>query len=224
MSEKYFTITEEGTNKQFKAIMSYNSSTIDIELQSKDNPKEKYEIKNLTLAYFHKIKNYQKFDTIKLIADLISKQLENKNFLLRTGALLDIKFVSPSETSYAPLVLKKVGNITSGVTSSGSNSEVQLREEIARLRKENLDLRAQLEKVSSSPSNPVKKPTTNAKVPQKTTPPPQPKASTTSNYPPKTNPPPPQKTSPKPLLVDTKSSNPSSNCRKLHTSFYEQKR
>ena len=189
--------------------MSYNSSTIDIELQSKDNPKEKYEIKNLTLAYFHKIKNYQKFDTIKLIADLISKQLENKNFLLRTGALLDIKFVSPSETSYAPLVLKKVGNITSGVTSSGSNSEVQLREEIARLRKENLDLRAQLEKVSSSPSNPVKKPTTNAKVPQKTTPPPQPKASTTSNYPPKTNPPPPQKTSPKPPLVDTKSSNPS---------------
>ena len=209
MSEKYFTITEEGTNKQFKAIMSYNSSTIDIELQSKDNPKEKYEIKNLTLAYFHKIKNYQKLDTIKLIADLISKQLENKNFLLRTGALLDIKIVSPSETSCAPLVLKKVGNITSGVTSSGSNSEVQLREEIARLRKENLDLRAQLEKVSSSPSNPVKKPTTNAKVPQKTTPPPQPKASTTSNYPPKTNPPPPQKTSPKPPLVDTKSSNPS---------------
>ena len=209
MSEKYFTITEEGTNKQFKAIMSYNSSTIDIELQNKDNPKEKYEIKNLTLAYFHKIKNYQKLDTIKLIADLISKQLENKNFLLRTGALLDIKFVSPSETSYAPLVLKKVGNITSGVTSSGSNSEVQLREEIARLRKENLDLRAQLEKVSSSPSNPVKKPTTNAKVPQKTTLPPQPKASTTSNYPPKTNPPPPQKTSPKPPLVDTKSSNPS---------------
>ena len=41
MSEKYFTITEEGTNKQFKAIMSYNSSTIDIELQSKDNSKEK---------------------------------------------------------------------------------------------------------------------------------------------------------------------------------------
>ena len=217
MSEKYFTITEEGTNKQFKAIMSYNSSTIDIELQSKDNPKEKYEIKNLTLAYFHKIKNYQKFDTIKLIADLISKQLENKNFLLRTGALLDIKIVSPSETSCAPLVLKKVGNITSGVTSSGSNSEVQLREEIARLRKENLDLRAQLEKVSSKSST-INKPTTNAKITPKTTPPPQPKAPTISKNPPKTNPPPPQKTTPKPTIQGTK------YCRKLHTSFYEQKR
>ena len=208
MSEKYFTIAEEGTNKLFKLIMSYNSSTIDIELQSKDNPKEKYELKNLSLAYFHKIKDYQQFDTIKKIADLISTKIEKKNFLLRTGALLDIKFVNPSnEISYVPFVIKNVGNTTSGGTSSGS-SEVQLREEIARLRKENLDLRAQLEKVSS-PSNTIKKPTTNAKVPPKATPPPQPKAPTTSNHPPKTNPPPPQKTSPKLLAQDTKSSNPS---------------
>ena len=209
MSEKYFTITEEGTNKQFKLIMSYNSSTIDIELQRKDNPKEKYELKNLNIAYFHKIKYYQQFDTIKKIADNISIILEKKNFLLRTGALLDIRFESSSnEISNVPFVLKIVGNTTSGDTSSGSSSEAQLREEIARLRKENLDLRAQLEKVSSPSSN-IKKPNTNTKVTPKTTPPPQPKAPTISKNPPKTNPPPPQKTAPKPTVQDTKSSNSS---------------
>ena len=209
MSEKYFTISEEGTNKQFKLIMSYNSSIIDIELESKDYPKDKYELKNLSLAYFHKIKYYQQFDTIKKIADDISTFLDKKNFFLRIGALLDIRFANPSdEISYAPFVLKNVGNRKSGDTSSGSSSEVQLREEIARLRKENLDLRAQLEKVSSKSST-INKPTTNAKITPKTTPPPQPKAPTISKNPPKTNPPPPQKTTPKPTVQGTKSSNSS---------------
>ena len=126
MSEKYFTISEEGTNKQFKLIMSYNSSIIDIELESKDYPKDKYELKNLSLAYFHKIKYYQQFDTIKKIADDISTFLDKKNFFLRIGALLDIRFANPSdEISYAPFVLKNVGNRKSGDTSSGSSSEVQ---------------------------------------------------------------------------------------------------
>lgn len=204
MSEKYFTINEEGTNKQFKLIMSYNSSTIDIELQSKDNPKERYELKNLSLAYFHKIQNYKQFDTIKKIADLISTKLEKKNFLLRTGAVLNIKFISPSDdVSYVPFVIKNIGSVPSSGSSGGS--EAQLRAEIDRLRKENLDLRAQLEKVSSSGSS-IKKPTTNSYVPPKTTPPPQPKAPTTSYHPPKTTaPPPPQKPATKPAF-DTKPS------------------
>ena len=209
MSEKYFTITEEGTNRQFKLIMSYNSTTIDIELQSKDNPKEKYELKNLSLSYFQNIKDYQKYDTIKKIVDLISEKLEKKNFLLRIGALLNIKFENLSDGAfYVPFILKNIGSVTSGGTSS-SSSDVQLKEEIARLRKENLDLRAQLEKSSSSGSS-MKKSSINAnsKVPPKTTPPPQPKVQTTSHQPQKTNPPPPQKTSPKPPAFDTKPANP----------------
>ena len=204
MSEKYFTISEEGTNKQFKLIMSYNSSTIDIEIQSKDNPKEKYELKNLSLAYFHKIKNYQQFDTIKKIADLISTKLEKMNFILRTGCVLNIKFVSPSDDiSYVPFVIKNVG---SGPSPSSGGSDAQLRAEIDRLRKENLDLRAQLEKVSPGSTN--KKPTnTNSYVPPKTTPPP--KAPTPSYNPPKTNPQPPsQKPAPKPPAFNTKPSEP----------------
>ena len=91
MSEKYFTITEEGTNRQFKLIMSYNSTTIDIELQSKDNPKEKYELKNLSLSYFQNIKDYQKYDTIKKIVDLISEKLEKKEFLIKNRRIVKYK-------------------------------------------------------------------------------------------------------------------------------------
>ena len=59
MSEKYFTVSEEGTNKQFKLIMTYTSSNIDFEVQSKDNPREKYELRNLNLNYFRSIQPFQ---------------------------------------------------------------------------------------------------------------------------------------------------------------------
>ena len=166
MSEKYFTISEEGTNRQFKLIMSYNSSTIDIEMHSKDNPKEKYELKNLSLAYFNKIKAYQQYDSIKKIADVITNKLEKKNFILRTGCVLNIKFTSSQDDiSYVPFVIKNISSVTS--ISSG-NTDAQLKAENERLRRENLDLRAQLEKLSSGSS--IKKPTTtnNSYVPPKT--------------------------------------------------------
>lgn len=194
MSEKYFTLSEEGTNRQFKLIMSYNSSTIDIEIHSKDNPKEKYELKNLNLAYFNRIKVYQQYDTIKKIADAITSKLEKNNFILRTGCVLNIKFTNPNdEVSYVPFVIKNVGSTPS---SSSSNSDSQLRAEIDKLRKENLDLRAQLEKLSSG--NTAKKPTssTNSYVPPKTntnppppkpTPPPANKPKPVQNPPPTTN-------------------------------------
>ena len=120
---------------------------------------------------------------------------------MRTGAVLNIKFVSPSDdVSYVPFVIKNVGSAPSGY-SSGS-SDAQLRAEIDRLRKENLELRAQLEKASSSGSS-IKKPSTNSYVPPKSTPPPPPKAPTTSYHPPKTTPPPPPKTAPKAPAFDT---------------------
>ena len=49
MSEKTFTVSEEGTNKKFNLVISFNSSAINFNLQNKDNPNEKYELKNLTL-------------------------------------------------------------------------------------------------------------------------------------------------------------------------------
>ena len=197
MSEKYFTVSEEGTNRQFKLIMSYNSSTIDIEIQSKDNPKEKYELKNLNLAYFNKIKMYQQYDTIKKIADAISTKLEKKNFILKTGCVLNIKFTSPNdEVSYVPFVIKNVGSAPSG---SSSNSDSQLRAENERLRKENLDLRAKLEQLSSGTT--IKKPTSssNSYVPPKTnTTPPPPKPSAPKQTPPPVN-------KPKPVQNQTSS-------------------
>lgn len=197
MSEKYFTVLEEGTGRQFKLILSYNSSSIDIEMQSKDNSKEKYELKNLNLAYFNKIKAYQQYDSIKKIVDVITSKIEKKNFLLRTGCVLNIKFTSPNDdVSYVPFVIKNVGSAPSGYSGSGS-SDSQLRAENERLRRENLELRTQLEKLSSlNSNNSYKKPTTtnNSYVP--------PKTNTFSDVPkitttPKTVPPPPPK--PKPV-------------------------
>ena len=194
MSEKYFTIAEEGTNKQFKLMISYNSTTINFEMQSKDNPKEKYELRNLPLSYFHQIKQYQQFTTIKQIVDVISGKLEKKNFLLRTGCVLNIKFTSvQDDVFYVPFVIKSIGSSPSG---SSSNSDVQLRAENERLRRENLDLRAQLEKLSSTKSTPsynnsYAPPKTNSYVPPpskaptapKPTPPPVTKPKPVSNTP-----------------------------------------
>ena len=194
MSEKYFTIAEEGTNKQFKLMISYNSTTINFEMQSKDNPKEKYELRNLPLSYFHQIKQYQQFTTIKQIVDVISGKLEKKNFLLRTGCVLNIKFTSvQDDVFYVPFVIKSIGSSPSG---SSSNSDAQLRAENERLRRENLDLRAQLEKLSSTKSTPsynnsYAHPKTNSYVPPpskaptapKPTPPPVTKTKPVSNTP-----------------------------------------
>ena len=133
-------------------------------------------------------------DTIKKIADAITSKLEKNNFILRTGCVLNIKFTNPNdEVSYVPFVIKNVGSTPS---SSSSNSDSQLRAEIDKLRKENLDLRAQLEKLSSG--NTAKKPTssTNSYVPPKIntnppppkpTPPPANKPKPVQNPPPTTN-------------------------------------
>ena len=64
MNEKNFILSEEGTNRQFKLILSYNSSKIDMEIQNKDNSQEKYELKNLNLAYFNKIRAYEGYSSI----------------------------------------------------------------------------------------------------------------------------------------------------------------
>ena len=66
MSEKTFTVSEEGTNKQFNLVMSFNSSAIDFNLQNKDDPNEKYELKNLTLETLQK--------KIKYINNLIAQK------------------------------------------------------------------------------------------------------------------------------------------------------
>ena len=54
MSEKTFIISKEGTNKKFNLVISFDSSAINFNLQNKDNPNEKYELKNLTLETLQK--------------------------------------------------------------------------------------------------------------------------------------------------------------------------
>ena len=41
--------------------MTYTSSNIDFEVQSKDNPREKYELRNLNLNYFRSIQPFQHY-------------------------------------------------------------------------------------------------------------------------------------------------------------------
>ena len=161
MSEKYFTVSEEGTNKQFKLIMTYTSSNIDFEVQSKDNPREKYELRNLNLNYFRSIQPFQHYSTIKQIVDALSSKLESRNFILNTGCMLNIKVDS---INYFPFVIKSIGGSSSGYSSGSGDG--QLRAEVERLRRENLDLRAQLEK--SNNQSTFKKPATNSFAPTKT--------------------------------------------------------
>ena len=190
MNEKNFILSEEGTNRQFKLIISYNSSKIDMEIQNKDNSQEKYELKNLNLAYFNKIRAYEGYSSIEEIVDAIAAKLEKNNFILRTGCVLNIKFTGPNnEVSYVPFVIKNVG--TAPIENS-NYSESELKEENERLLRENLELRAQLEKLSSG--NTIQKPisSSNSYSPPKTdTNPPPPK-------PPVSKPTPPPVKKPKP--------------------------
>ena len=190
MNEKNFILSEEGTNRQFKLIISYNSSKIDMEIQNKDNSQEKYELKNLNLAYFNKIRAYEGYSSIEEIVDAIAAKLEKNNFILRTGCVLNIKFTGPNnEVSYVPFVIKNVGIAP---IENSNYSESELKEENERLLRENLELKAQLEKLSSG--NTIQKPisSSNSYSPPKTdTNPPPPK-------PPVSKPTPPPVKKPKP--------------------------
>jgi cell division protein FtsB len=140
MTEKTFTVPEEGTNRQFKLVMNANSSNIDFKLESQDNPGEKYELKNLTLeALQKKNKAYKQFDNTLKIADVISNKIEKNSFVLRTGAVLSLKQTNEyDEEEFIPFEIRKVG----ACTGSGDSQA-----ELNKLRAENAELKAQLEKL-----------------------------------------------------------------------------
>ena len=154
MSEKTFTVSEEGTNKQFNLVMSFNSSAIDFNLQNKDDPNEKYELKNLTLETFQKKnKIYKQFDSTEKIADIISNKLEKNNFVLNLGCVLSLKYTNEyDEEEYIPFIIKNVGSSSSS-SSNGSEAEIN------RLKKENAELKAQIAKLSSGGSSSSQKKT-----------------------------------------------------------------
>ncbi len=156
MSEKTFTISEDGTNKQYNLVMSYNSSEIDFNLQNKDDPKEKYELKGLTLPELQKKnKVYKQFDDTLKIADIIGNKLEKKNFVLNSGCVLSLKYINEyDEDEYIPFVIKKVGTYSpSSSPSNSTEAEInRLKSENDRIRRENLELKAQIEKLTSGNS------------------------------------------------------------------------
>lgn len=138
MSEKTFTLSEDGTNRQFKLVMSSNSSSINFNLESQDNPNEKYELKNLTLPDLQKKnKIYKQFDSTEKVAEVIHDKLEKNNFVLRTGCILSLKCTNENnEEELIPFEIVKV--------ASGSPDD-----ELNRLRKENQELKAKLEKLGA---------------------------------------------------------------------------
>lgn len=138
MTEKTFTLSEDCTNRQFKLVMSCNSSSINFNLESQDDPNEKYELKNLTLTSLQKKnKIYKQFNSTEKVVDIISNKLEKKNCVLRTGCILSLKFTNEyDEEELIPFEIVKVG--------SGSPDD-----ELNRLRKENQELKAKLEKLGA---------------------------------------------------------------------------
>ena len=144
MTEKIFTVAEEGTNKEFKLVMSFNESNINFNLESKDNPEEKYELKNLTLP-----------------------DLQKKNFVLKTGCVLSLKQINEyDEEEFIPFEIQKVGSSSiSGAPSNNLEAEIKrLKSENERYRRENLELKAQIEKLSSGSSKPPKAETPSTQV------------------------------------------------------------
>ena len=160
MTEKIFTITEEGTNKEFKLVMSFNESNINFNLESKDNPEEKYELKNLSLPDLQKKnKSYKQFDNTLKVADVIANKIEKKNFVLKTGCVLSLKQTNEyDEEEFIPFEIQKVGSSSpSGASSDGLEAEIKrLKSENERYRRENLELKTQIEKLSSGSSKPPK--------------------------------------------------------------------
>ena len=150
MSEKVFTISEEGTEKQFTFKMSCNSSSIDFDLENKDCPSEKYELRSLDLPTFQKKnKIYKQFDSIEKIADIISTKIEKNNFILRTGCVLSLKYTNEyDEEEYIPFEIKKI--VSTGSPSNSAEAEInRLKSENERIRKENKELKTQIEKLMS---------------------------------------------------------------------------
>ena len=150
MSEKIFNVLEESTGKEFKLSMTYDSSEINFDLESKDNPNEKYELKNLTLEAFQKKnKIYKLFDDTAKIADIISNKLENKNFVLNTGCILSLKYTNEyDQEEYIPFEIKKITSFSAPNTTEADEEIKRLKSELERYRKENTELKAQIEKLS----------------------------------------------------------------------------
>lgn len=160
MTEKIFTIAEEGTNKEFKLVMSFNELNINFNLESKDNPEEKYELKNLSLPDLQKKnKSYKQFDNTLKVADVIANKIEKKNFVLKTGCVLSLKQTNEyDEEEFIPFEIQKLGSSSpSGASSDGLEAEIKrLKSENERYRRENLELKTQIEKLSSGSSKPPK--------------------------------------------------------------------
>ena len=150
MSEKIFNVLEESTGKEFKLSMTYDSSEINFDLESKDNPNEKYELKNLTLEAFQKKnKIYKLFDDTAKIADIISNKIENKNFVLNTGCILSLKYTNEyDQEEYIPFEIKKITSFSAPNSTEADEEIKRLKSELERYRKENAELKAQIEKLS----------------------------------------------------------------------------
>ena len=176
MSEKIFSLKDEKTHTDYRLTMSYNSFTIEFILQNSTYLKERYESGNLTLSAFHqKNKIFKQFDSTLKVADVIRNKMEKKQYSLQSG-VLSLKFRDEYDNLInIPIELK-------ACDSSKSNKSETQKGDTYKKRIEDLNQKANEQKLSGSSSS---------KPPVHTTQPQKPKVTAPPSQPPKPKPTPP---------------------------------
>lgn len=141
MSEKTYNINDEN-NKSFKLTIKTNADSLDFKLEGDSN--EKYEIKNISMDELKKKnKIYKQFDNVQKVSEVIDKKLDNKNFVLKTKQCV-LKFKHTNEFDEEEFISYEIPLI-GGVSAEPQKDES---EELKKLKKQNEDLKFQLEKLT----------------------------------------------------------------------------
>lgn len=144
MSKTYNITAENG--KSYKLTITSSSNALSLKLQNTSSPSETYEVNNLNLNDLHSLnKIYKQFDNVPKIADVIGKKVENKNFVLKTGQCV-LSFKHTNEYDDQELISYVIPQVGGGVSVGGGSNSAEL----DRLRRENEDLRRQLQNAQGS--------------------------------------------------------------------------
>lgn len=144
MSEKIYSVAADN-GKTYRLTVTSNASTLSLKLQ---NGGETYQTPAMNLAALHKLnKIYKQFDNIPKIADVIGKKIDNKNFVLKANQCV-MKFKHTNEYDDEEYISYELAGSGAGSPSVGGGSG-----ELDRLRRENEDLKRQIQELKGKPAS-----------------------------------------------------------------------